>query len=206
MKNIVGIIDIKMGNLYSLEKLFKFLNQKYIISNNPKVLKKCNRLILPGVGAFKTAMEKLNKSKLSNLIIQEAKKNKPILGICLGMQLLGSKSYEAGLTNGLNLNELVFKSLKQKKNKIDFHIGFNQVKFPLNSILSKNIPDNSDFYFVHGYYANIGKNKINYGLTKYKKKFVSIYEKKNIFGVQFHPEKSQKNGIILIKNFLEYTC
>ena len=72
--------------------------------------------------------------------------------------------------------------------------------------MSKNIPNNSDFYFVHGFYAKIGNNLPNYGFTKYKKKFVSLYEKKNIFGVQFHPEKSQKNGIILIKNFLDYSC
>ena len=206
MINTVGIIDIQMGNLYSIEKLFKFLKQRYVISNNPKILKKCNRLILPGVGDFKTAMEKLKKGKLSELIIQEAKKNKPILGICLGMQLLGKKSYESGITNGLNLNNLVFNSLKSRTKKIDFHIGFNQVQFPQNSILAKNIPKNSDFYFVHGFYASIDKNNKNCGFSKYKKKFVSIYENKNIFGVQFHPEKSQKNGIILIKNFLEYSC
>lgn len=206
MNNTVGIIDIKMGNLYSLEKLFKFLNQNYIISNNPRILKKCSRLILPGVGAFKTAMNKIKKNKLSEFIISEAQKNKPILGICLGMQLLGKKSFESGETIGLNLNDLVFKPSKNKSNIMDFHIGFNQVEFPKNSILSKNIPNNSDFYFVHGFYAKIGNNLPNYGFTKYKKKFVSLYEKKNIFGVQFHPEKSQKNGIILIKNFLDYSC
>ena len=194
MNNTVGIIDIKMGNLYSLEKLFKFLNQNYIISNNPKILKKCTRLILPGVGAFKTAMNKMKKNKLSEFIISEAKKNKPILGICLGMQLLGKKSFESGETIGLNLNDLVFKPLNNESNIIDFHIGFNQVEFPKNSILSKNIPNNSDFYFVHGFYAKIGNNLPNYGFTEYKKKFVSLYEKKIFLGYSFIQKKVKKMG------------
>ena len=116
------------------------------------------------------------------------------------------KSFESGETLGLNLNNLVFKPWKNKINIIDHHIGFNQVKFPKNSILSKNIDNNSDFYFVHGYHAKIGKELNSYGFTRYKNKFVSSYEKKNIFGVQFHPEKSQKYGIILIKNFLNFSC
>lgn len=206
MKNIVGIIDIKMGNLYSLEKLFRYLNQKYFISSNPKILKKCDKLILPGVGDYKSAMSKLKKNKLEKFIVKEVKNKKPILGICLGMQLLGKKSFESGETLGLNLNDLVYKPWKNKKNIIDHHIGFNQVKFPKNSILSKNITDNSDFYFIHAYYAKIGNELSSYGFTKYKNKFVSLYEKKNVFGVQFHPEKSQKYGIILIKNFLSYSC
>tara|TARA_X000000950_G_C13909028_1_gene658208 strand:+ start:918 stop:1538 length:621 start_codon:yes stop_codon:yes gene_type:complete len=206
VKKTLGIIDIEMSNLYSLEKIFKFLNHKYVISGDQKILKKCDKLILPGVGDFKTAMKKLKKSKLSEFIINEVKNNKPILGICLGMQLLGYKSFESGETIGLKLNDLIFKPFKNQSKKIDFHIGFNQVQFPSNSILSKNIPRNSDFYFVHGFYAEIGDNLNRYGFTKYKRKFVSLYEKKNIFGVQFHPEKSQKNGLILIKNFLDYSC
>ncbi len=195
-----------MGNLYSLEKLFTYLNKKYLVSSNPKILKKCNKLILPGVGDFRSAMSKLKKNKLSKFIVEEVKNGKPILGICLGMQLLGKKSFESGETMGLNLNDLVFKSWKNKKNVIDHHIGFNQVKFPKNCILSKNIPENSDFYFIHGYYAKIGKELSCYGFSNYNNKFVSLYEKKNIFGVQFHPEKSQKSGITLINNFLSYTC
>ena len=206
MKNTIGIIDIKMGNMYSLEKLFKFLDQSYVITSNPKILRKCEKLILPGVGDFKTAMSKLKKKKLTELIINEVKNKKPILGICLGMQLLGKKSFESGETLGLNLNDLVFKPFKNRSNMVDFHIGFNQVQFPYNSILSKNISNNADFYFVHGFHAKIGKEPSSYGLTKYKNNFVSLYEKKNIFGVQFHPEKSQKNGITLIKNFLNYKC
>ncbi len=206
MKNVVGIIDIKMGNLYSLEKLFRYLNQKYVISSNPKILKNCNKFILPGVGDFKSAMNKLKKNKLEKFIISEVKNKKPILGICLGMQLLGKKSFESGETLGLNLNNLVFKPWKNKINIIDHHIGFNQVKFPKNSILSKNIDNNSDFYFIHGYHAKIGNELNSYGFTRYKNKFVSSYEKKNVFGVQFHPEKSQKYGIILIKNFLNFSC
>jgi glutamine amidotransferase len=202
VKSKIGIIDIEMGNLYSIEKSLKFLNQNFIISSDVKNLKKCDKFILPGVGAFKSAMQKIKKKKIDKLIFSEIKKEKNFLGICLGMQLLGSKSYEFKKTDGLKLNNLNFIPFKNKINKIDFHIGFNEVKYPQNSRLFKDIPQNSDFYFVHGFYAKPLKELKCYGISKYKKKFVSSYENGNIFGVQFHPEKSQIQGISLIKNFL----
>ena len=199
----IGIIDIEMGNLYSIEKSLNYLNQNFIISSDIKNLAKCDKFILPGVGAFNSAMQKLKKKGIDKFLISELKKKKSILGICLGMQLLGSKSYEFKKTDGLNFNNLAFVPFKNKINKIDFHIGFNEVKYPENSILFKNIPQNSDFYFVHGYYAKPLNESKRYGLSMYKKRFVSSYEKDNIFGVQFHPEKSQAQGISLIKNFID---
>ena len=202
MKKKIGIVDIEMGNLYSLEKSLNFLDQNFIISSDLKKLSKCDNFILPGVGAFNSAMKKIIRKGLDKFLIKEIRKKKNILGICLGMQLLGSKSYEFKKTDGLKFNDLSFVPFKNKINKMDFHIGFNEVKYPPASKLFKNIPQNSDFYFVHGFYAKPQNEKKRYGLSSYRKKFVSSYEKDNIFGVQFHPEKSQAQGITLIKNFL----
>lgn len=193
-----------MGNLYSIEKALKFLNQNFIISSDIKILEKCDTYLLPGVGAFRNAMKKIKIKKIDKMIFSETKKGKPILGICLGMQLLGSKSYEFQETKGLKLNDLTFKPFKNSINKIDFHIGFNEVTYPKKSKLFKNIPQNSDFYFLHGFYAKPTKEKSLYGISQYKNKFVSSFENDNIFGVQFHPEKSQAHGISLLQNFLSY--
>ena len=203
MKNKIGIIDIEMGNLFSLEKSLKFLNQNFIITADLKKLARCDRFILPGVGAFNSAMLKIKKRGIDKFLIKEIGRKKNILGICLGMQLLGSKSYEFKKTDGINFNNLTFVPFKNENNKMDFHIGFNEVKYPQNSKLFRNIPQNSDFYFVHGFYAKPLNEKKKYGFSFYKKKFVSSYENENIFGVQFHPEKSQAQGIALIKNFVD---
>ena len=204
MKNKIGIININSGNLYSIEKSLKFLEVNYIISSNISHLDSCERYILPGVGAFDNAMKNIKVKKLDNFIYTQVKKGKIILGICLGMQLLGFKSSEFGLSYGLNLNDLNYRPFNDKIAEMDFHIGFNKVKYPKDSKLFKNIQQNSDFYFLHGYCAKLKKEKKSYGITKYKFNFVSSYEKQNILGVQFHPEKSKINGIELIKNFINY--
>ena len=195
-----------MGNLYSIEKVLSFIDANYVISSNINRLENCERYILPGVGAFDSAMKKIRKSKLHKFIYSQIKKGKNILGICLGMQLLGSSSHEFGLSNGLNLNDLDYKPFKNKIGKIDFHIGFNEVKYPKNSKLFYNIPQNSDFYFLHGYSAKAKKEKNCYGISNYKFNFVSSYEKQNVLGVQFHPEKSKMNGVQIIKNYISYKC
>ena len=201
MKSKIGIINIGTGNLYSLEKSLSYLNQNFITSSDPNLLKKCDKFILPGVGAFHSAMQMIKKKKLDKFIFSQVKSKKNILGICLGMQLLGSESLEFKKTKGLNLNDLFFKPFRNKQNKIDFHIGFNEVNYPQNSKLFKGVSQNSDFYFVHALFAKPQKEKNFYGISKYKNKFVASYENGNIFGVQFHPEKSHKNGIQILKNF-----
>ena len=128
-------------------------------------------------------MKKIIKKGLDKFLIKEIRKKKNILGICLGMQLLGSKSYEFKKTDGLKFNNLSFVPFKNKINKMDFHIGFNEVKYPSASKLFKNIPQNSDFYFVHGF-MKLHNEKGRYGISSYRK-FVSSYEKDNIFGVRF---------------------
>jgi len=203
VKQKIGIIDIEMGNLYSIEKSLKYFDENFTITSNVNLLRKCHKFILPGVGAFGKAMKIIKKKKLDELIYKQIKEGKFILGICLGMQILGKKSFEFGENSGLKLNDLVFKPFKKNINKIDFHIGFNEVKYSQNSRLFKDINQNSDFYFLHAFHAKPLNDSFDYSYSNYKGKFVSAYEKKNIFGVQFHPEKSQINGLKLIKNFLK---
>ena len=195
-----------MGNLYSIEKALNFLDINYVISSNHSKLENSERYILPGVGAFGTAMKNLKDRGLNDFIYNQVEKGKNILGICLGMQLLGSSSLEFGKNVGLNINNLNYTSFKNKARKLDFHIGFNQVKYPENSKLFQNIDQNSDFYFLHGFSAKPMKETKCYGFTKYQYDFVSSYEKLNVLGVQFHPEKSKMNGIKIIQNFIKYKC
>lgn len=195
-----------MGNLYSIKKALNFLDTNYIISSNHSKLEKCERYILPGVGAFGTAMKNIKHTGLDDFIFNQVEEGKNILGICLGMQLLGSSSLEFGKEDGLNINNLNYTSFKNKVSMLDFHIGFNQVKHPDNSKLFVGIDQNSDFYFLHGFSAKPKKETKCYGFTKYQYYFVSSYEKKNVMGVQFHPEKSKMNGIKILQNFIKYKC
>ena len=180
-----------MGNLFSLEKSLKFLNQNFIVTADLKKLARCDRFILPGVGAFNSAMLKIKKRGIDKFLIKEIEKKKNILGICLGMQLLGSKSYEFKKTDGINLNNLTFVPFKNKINKIDFHIGFNEVKYPQNSKLFKNIPQNSDFYFVHGFYAKPLNEKKNM-VFHFIKKNLYHHMKTRIFSAFSFTQKKAK--------------
>jgi glutamine amidotransferase len=160
---------------------------------------------LPGVGSFKKAMENLKINGLHQAI-QECANNKGInlLGICLGMQLLCESSSEGGFTKGLSLIKNKVETFTQKEigNKKIPHVGFNQVKIEKDSSLFKNINDNSDFYFDHSFRVIQNKNLKNFQTCEYGTKFVASFEKDNIYGTQFHPEKSQSNGLTLMYNFL----
>jgi imidazole glycerol-phosphate synthase subunit HisH len=198
----VGIIDYGMGNINSIIGVLEHLKVDSVIySFEEKKLQNCDKLILPGVGAFNEAMIEINNRELEKTIKTLVKDNfKPILGICLGMQLLTSLSNENGTIEGLDLIKAKVKKFTNNSLKIP-HVGFNQVKISSKSKLFKGIKDNSDFYFVHSYRIK----KIEESITStcsYGEEFISSFEKKNISGVQFHPELSQQNGIKLISNFL----
>ena len=205
MQNVT-VIDYGMGNLWSVKNALEYLNCNVTISNSPKKISQADTLILPGVGSFRLAMNKLSSLKLDEAIIESVKiKKKKILGICLGIQLMSNSSYEDGITSGLNL--INQKTIKFKFNTQKLrvpHIGFNSVNIQenKNNLLYKNIKNNSDFYFVHSYYLPSTKINANIGMCKYGYEFIASYEKENIFATQFHPEKSQINGIKLLKNFL----
>ena len=204
-KQKVVVIDYGMGNTWSVLSALKYIGIDCELSNNKNKISNADCIVLPGVGSFKKGILNLKKLDIFELLIDEvSKKNKKILGICLGFQLLGVSSTEDGFQEGLNL-------IPAKVEKFDFnqknlkipHIGFNSVNYHKNDELFKNLKNNNDFYFVHSYRFI---NKPLSGLIStchYGQEFIATYHKDNIFGTQFHPEKSQSNGLILLKNFFE---
>lgn len=196
------IIDYGMGNLRSLESTFKFLGvDDIIISNNRDIISQGNKLLLPGVGSFVNAMEKIRILKLDQILYDEVIiKKKPILGICLGMQLLCKNSEEDGGSNGLGYIDAECKKFKIKNFKLP-HVGFNQVRINSNAKTYKNFYKESDFYFTHNYRLQSVKD-INCSICNYGENFIASYEYNNIVGTQFHPELSQTNGLKFLKNFL----
>lgn len=202
----ITIIDYGMGNIHSIKSAIRFLGYEAIISHSHDVISNSTHIILPGVGEFGTAISNLENLGLVNLIkeIGISKKIK-ILGICLGMQLL-AKSSEEGLQNrGLGLIPGNVVSLDKLNAPRVPHIGFNEVFLPKNSLLGKWTDSPKDFYFVHSYcLSEVDDNGEGVkGITEYGAKFISLYEKYPIYATQFHPEKSQTNGLYLINSFLE---
>ena len=201
----VVIINYDMGNLCSISNALEYLGYQYNISSDEKTISCASHLILPGVGSFRKAIEVLKRKNLFDLIISLAKNKKKILGICLGFQLLGKSSNEDGNTEGLGLIDLdvrKFTSIELQNNKIP-HIGFNEVILPEKSKLFEGLKNKTDFYFVHSFKFPIPKDQSNISICHHGVDFMASYENENIFGVQFHPEKSQTNGLKVLSNFLK---
>ncbi len=197
------IIDYGMGNIRSVVSAFKYLGiDDIVVSNKYEDIKSADKLLLPGVGSFRKAMSNIKDKNidkyLEEVVLQD---KKPILGICLGMQLLGSFSEEDGSTEGLNYIDMKCKKFSIKDLKVP-HVGFNQVNINTNSILFSDFSDKSDFYFTHSYKAEANID-ICQSTCVYGDEFIVSYEKDNIIGVQFHPELSQNNGLKLLKNFIK---
>ena len=198
---------MQTNNINCFIKILKKLNYKYKIINtisdyDDKIIK----LIIPGIGNYKECMEYIKNNNIDKLIYEHINLNKKILGICIGMQILSSYGEESELTNGLD----IFKNTKTEKLKTDLilpHIGWNSIKIINNNDnnLFNNINLNSDFYFVHSYNVICDNKDIIFSTTKYgNNEFISIIKNDNILALQFHPEKSGKNGIKLIENFLKW--
>jgi len=202
----VVIVDYGMSNLGSISNaLVQCGAENVVIANNPHELRGATHIILPGVGSFKDGIDNLNKFGWVEPLRAVTKEEKiPLLGICLGMQLLADKGYEGGEVAGLGLIHGVVDRLKpsSKKEKIP-HVGWNEVYPEGKNALFREIAPGTDFYFVHSYHF-LPKNKANIlSTTPYCKSFVSGIAQANIFGVQFHPEKSQRPGFQLLKNFID---
>ncbi|MCX6730660.1 MAG: imidazole glycerol phosphate synthase subunit HisH [Candidatus Roizmanbacteria bacterium] len=194
---MITIIDYGLGNLGSVKNALDKLGINSLISKSTTDIEKADGLIFPGVGAAGEGMKNITREKLDKIIKQEVSKGKPILGICLGMQLFMSRS-EEGNVNCLNIVEgLVQKFMTQLKVP---QIGWNTVQIEKDAKLFVDIPQNSYFYFVHSYYC-LPTNKVAIGKTTYETQFCSALQKDNIYGVQFHPEKSGSSGLQLLKNF-----
>ncbi len=198
---MITIVDYGVGNLKSVDKAFQHLGFKSMITSNRKSIDQSDAIVLPGVGAFKDAMDQLQKSNLAECIKENAEKRKPILGICLGMQLLYEKSYEDGEWEGLGL--LSGEIVKFKSNFKIPHMGWNRLTRKQDDPLGINIQDGEYVYFVHSYYLKTHAQEDILFCTDYDVEVPAIVRKGNIVGMQFHPEKSGDTGLKLLKNFGE---
>jgi len=194
----IAIIDYGVGNLKSIKKAVEHFDAKAKITNEEKDIEESDAIVLPGVGAFPDAMAELRQKKY----ILNAVKEKPALGICLGMQLFFTESEEVKLTKGLNL--IQGRVIRLPDNVKVPQMGWNTIKIKTKkSRLLKNIKDNEYFYFVHSYYCAANKSEKAITATcEYGIEFPAIIEKDNLFGVQFHPEKSGNEGLKMLRNFL----
>lgn len=199
---MITIIDYGMGNLGSIYNMFKRLGIKSQITSDRKEIEAAEKLLLPGVGAFDKAMEKINELDLKQILNYKALDQKiPILGICLGMQLLTNSS-EEGRSDGLGwIDATTIKFKFDDKNLKIPHMGWNRVFQNSYSDLTKNLPEEPRFYFVHSYYVRVANENNSILKTNYGIEFDSAIQKENIYGAQFHPEKSHRFGMKLLENF-----
>ena len=199
---MIGIIDYGMGNIHSVAKALESLGGKTIVVNAPEELKNCDKLVLPGVGAFDDAVSELERKGLIDPLKEYIADKKVFLGICLGMQLLFSESQEAISKTGLGVLKGSVVRFQAKGLKVP-QMGWNQLKVENKSCpLLQGIEDKEYVYFCHSYYPQPDEQKVVAASTDYGVKFSSIVWQENIFGVQFHPEKSQDTGIRILKNFV----
>lgn len=201
---MVAIVDYGVGNLFSLECSFKRVGAETVITSDPELLKKADRIMLPGVGAFEDAAKKLKASGLDEILKAEAKSGKPFMGICLGMQMMFERSFEYGCHEGLGLlkGDIVpMKGYVDDGLKIP-HIGWNQLKFVKDSSLLKYCKDGDCVYFVHSYFASNCEESV-IATTEYGKPVTAAVAQGNIVGCQFHPEKSGEVGLNILRAFCE---
>lgn len=199
---MTAIIDYGMGNLLSVSKAFEFVGGNPKMVSKPSEIKNASAVVLPGVGNFGDGMKNLRQKDMIEPIISAIKSGKPFLGICLGMQLLMEESEEAPGLKGLSIFE--GSVLRFKKNGLKIpHMGWNQVKYEKHNSNFDDVPDNSYFYFVHSYYVLPKDSEIIAGTCSYGVDFAASISSENIFATQFHPEKSQEEGLQILRNFVK---
>ena len=200
---MVGIIDYGVGNLFSLRSSFDAIGETVIVSSDPEVLRKADHILLPGVGAFEDAVKKLRQSHLDEMVYETVREGKPLMGICLGMQMLFEKSFEYGEHQGLSLlkGEVIpMAGLIPKELKIP-HMGWNALNITQpNGKLFRNTKEGDYVYFVHSYFASGCEDSLA-AQTEYGKWLTAAVEKDNVFGCQFHPEKSGEAGLNILRAF-----
>ena len=196
------VIDYDSGNTRSVEKAVEYVGARAVITHEKDTIRSSDGVILPGVGAFGDCMDKLKKYDLVDLIYRVIENKKPFLGICVGLQLLFEKSYEFGEHNGLGLIKGSVKKFPSKAGYKIPHMGWNTVEFANKNRLFNNVKNESYFYFVHSFYAK-SEDKSEIAQTNYILDFTSAVNIDNLFGVQFHPEKSQTTGLRVLKNFCD---
>ncbi len=198
---LIAVIDYDSGNVRSVSKAVEFIGSKAKITKDRDEILQSDGVILPGQGSFGDCMDKLKLYNLIDVIYSFIDRKKPFFGICVGLQLLFEKSFEFGEHQGLNIISGVIERFPKKKGFPVPHMGWNSVNIETDNGIFKGIENNSYFYFVHSYYAKAEENEI--ASTEYIIDFTSAVNKDNVWGVQFHPEKSQKDGLKVLRNFCD---
>ena len=201
---MIAIVDYGMGNLRSVQKGFERVGHRATITDRPEDVTRAERVVLPGVGAFGDAMANLRGAGLVAPIVKSISEGRPFLGICLGLQLLFTKSEEMGFHRGLDV--LPGRVRRFPDGERVPQIGWNQIHLQKEIPLLEGIPDGSFFYFVHSYYIDPEQPDDVVTTTDYGIDYTSIAGRRNAFGIQFHPEKSQDLGLLILKNFAELAC
>ena len=201
---MIAVVDYGVGNLFSLQSSLKSLRQKAVVTSDPEMIRSAERIILPGVGAFGDAAEKLRLTGLDRIVLELAEKGKPLLGICLGMQMLFEKSYEFGEHRGLGLlrgSVIPMKGTIPEGLKIP-QMGWNSLMIKRNHPLLQYVKEGDCVYFVHSYYATDCEESL-LAACEYGKELAAAVAFENVMGCQFHPEKSGRVGLSILKAFCE---
>ncbi|MCI9076683.1 MAG: imidazole glycerol phosphate synthase subunit HisH [Dorea sp.] len=198
---MVAIIDYDAGNIKSVEKALRFLGQEAVVTRDRERIRKADKVILPGVGAFGDAMEKLSQYGLTEVIKETVDKGTPFLGICLGLQLLFDRSDEAPGVEGLGILKGEILRIPEREGLKIPHMGWNSLGFPRGGRLFRGLEPNPYVYFVHSYYLKAAEEEIVTAKTEYGVEIHASVEKGNVYACQFHPEKSGETGLQILKNF-----
>tara|TARA_B100001142_G_scaffold27966_1_gene25099 strand:- start:9699 stop:10319 length:621 start_codon:yes stop_codon:yes gene_type:complete len=202
---MIGVINFGLGNLGSIINSFEEINANIKIISDPKDIDNVEHLILPGVGSFRLGMKNLLNKGWDKKIFSHVEKQKPLLGICLGMQLLFDRGEEDGECKGLGLIKGKVIKMKSMKNRKLPHVGWNQLNFKNKHPIFEKVRDNVDYYFVHSYECRVENSSNIISTSNYHTEILScVSDGKNIVGTQFHPEKSPPNGLKILKNFLNW--
>lgn len=197
----IAIIDYGVGNLRSVEKAFTSQGIEAVVTSDETVLRSADKLVLPGVGAFKACMDGLKARGFDELVLEAAGTGKPIIGLCVGLQMMFDEGHEFGIHKGLGL--MPGRVVKFPEKLRVPHIGWNQVEFKHQHKVFDGLPSQTFFYFVHSFYVEASDTACVLGETDYGMLYASVCGRDNIVGVQFHPEKSQTAGLKLLRNFAE---
>lgn len=198
----IVVLDAGTGNLFSVQQALMGLGANIVISNDPEIVRKAKKIIMPGVGAFSNFMYGIEEKSLDSALRKFLDQGKLLLGICVGMQALFEKSFEMGIHRGLNLIEGTVDRFAEIDGRKIPHTGWNQLWFQTSNPILTGISSGDYVYFNHSYYCQPVDSTNSVTLTDYEQQFCSIVQHNNIFGVQFHPEKSQKVGLRILQNFL----
>lgn len=198
----IAIVDYGVGNLRSVQKAVEHAGHSAVITSDPQTVRDVHRVILPGVGAFGAAVTRLHESGLADVVLDTVKSGKPLLGICVGMQLLMTRSLEMGEWAGLNVVPGDVVRFENGDYKVP-QIGWNRVLHQKDSPLFLNVPEDMMFYFVHSYYCCPARQDVVAGITDYSVDYCSVFSMGNVHAAQFHPEKSGRAGLQFLRNFAE---